>query len=109
MFATMLGWIRKQWGCRSGALLGHLHFLFYTRRGCHLCEVAWQRLQEAQRQYGFNLEQRDIDADADLRARYGEWVPVVTVNGKERFRGGVPEVLLRRLLCAEAERIRSEV
>ena len=43
-----------------------------------------------------------MDTDGELVARYGEWVPVVTVNGKVRFRGGVNPVLLERLLRAES-------
>jgi hypothetical protein len=44
----------------------------------------------------------DIDTDPDLVARYGTEVPVVTVNGKVRFRGEVNRVLLERLLEGEA-------
>ena len=76
--------------------------VMYTRQGCHLCEEAWTRLKQARRRYAFVLEQIDVDGDPALAARYGEEVPVVTVNGKERFRGGVNAVLLERLLAAEA-------
>lgn len=44
----------------------------------------------------------DIDTDPELVARYDEQVPVVTVNGKERFRGGINRVLLNRLFRAES-------
>jgi hypothetical protein len=40
----------------------------------------------------------DVEGDPELAARYGDSVPVVTVNGKVRFRGRVNDVLLRRLL-----------
>jgi len=42
----------------------------------------------------------DIDAEESLRDRYDECVPVVEIDGKERFRGRVNEVLLARLLSA---------
>jgi len=45
----------------------------------------------------------DIDADPELRQRYNECVPVIAIDGKERFRGRVNEVLLARLLAAGAE------
>jgi hypothetical protein len=76
----------------------------YTRQGCHLCETAWQRLEEARRRHGFALTAEDVDADPRLAAAYGECVPVVTVNGKVRFRGAVNPVLLERLLRAEANK-----
>jgi hypothetical protein len=40
---------------------------------------------------------RDVDDDPELASQYGESVPVVTVNGKIRFRGRVNPVLLERL------------
>jgi glutaredoxin len=70
----------------------------FTRRDCHLCHVAWETLERQRRRCGFSLEAVDVDGDPELAARYGDSVPVVTVNGKERFRGRVNEVLLRRLL-----------
>ena len=82
--------------------LGHLNVVMYTRRGCHLCEAAWGRLEAAQRRYGFGLTAQDVDADPALAVAHGDCVPVVTVNGKVRFRGAVNPVLLERLLRAEA-------
>jgi glutaredoxin len=77
-----------------------LRFIVYTRHGCHLCDDAWALLQEEQRRHGFILESVDIDALPQLVSQYGECVPVVTVNGKVRFRGCVNRVLLQRLLSA---------
>ena len=77
-----------------------LRVVMYTRAGCHLCDDAWAVLDAARRTYGFALEARDVDADPALVAEHGNWVPVVTVNGKVRFRGRVSPVLLRRLLDA---------
>jgi glutaredoxin len=70
----------------------------YTRRGCHLCDEAWEKLERARERHGFALEAIDVDSDAELAAKYGMEVPVVTVNGTVRFRGGVNAVLLERLL-----------
>jgi hypothetical protein len=75
----------------------------YTRRGCHLCDAAWVRLEQARRRYGFRLSAADVDASPELAAAFGQCVPVVTVNGKVRFRGAVNTVLLARLLRAEVE------
>jgi glutaredoxin len=71
----------------------------YTRQGCHLCEEAWQQLEQAQKRYGFTLGQVDVDGDPQLMRDYGECVPVVTIDGKVRFRGRVNRVLLERLLA----------
>lgn len=78
------------------------HVVMYTRRGCHLCEDAWQVLLQAARRHSCRLEAVDIDADPDLRAKYGHEVPVVAVNGRVHFRGRVNPVLLDRTLRAAA-------
>lgn len=72
--------------------------VMYTRQGCHLCEQAWQQLEQARQRHDFALEQVDIDADPELVRVYGECVPVVMIDGKVRFRGAVNRVLLERLL-----------
>jgi glutaredoxin len=79
--------------------------VLFTRQGCHLCDLAYQQLREEQSRRGFALEVIDIDTDPDLAARYGEQVPVVTIDGKVRFRGAINRVLLNRLLRAEARAI----
>lgn len=70
------------------------NFVVYTRQGCHLCDVAVALL----RRNGLEPDLVDIDQDPQLRSRYDTCVPVVMVDGRERFRGRVNEVLLRRLL-----------
>jgi glutaredoxin len=93
---------------RPGPALSHLHFTLYTRRGCHLCEQAAKDLRARQGGYQFQFEEVDVDLDPELVSRYGDWVPVVMVNGKVRFRGGVNRVLLERLFRAESGRVRKE-
>ncbi|MCR4412518.1 MAG: glutaredoxin family protein [Thermoguttaceae bacterium] len=65
----------------------------YTRQGCHLCEEAHALLVR----HGFQVELVDIDANPILKERYNQCVPVVTIDGVERFRGRIDPRLLRRL------------
>ena len=76
------------------------HVTVYTRQGCHLCEDAEQLLAN----HGLTFESVDVDADPELRARYNECVPVVVIDGVERFRGRVDPRLLRRLLAGRKAR-----
>lgn len=71
-----------------------LEVILYTRQGCHLCDEAHDLLLR----HGLSPQCVDIDADPELRSRFNTCVPVVAIDGKELFRGGVNEVLLRRLL-----------
>jgi glutaredoxin len=73
-----------------------LRVTLYTRAGCHLCEDVERLLAR----HGLKPELIDIDADPALRERYNTCVPVVVIDGRERFRGRVNEVLLRRILTS---------
>jgi glutaredoxin len=73
--------------------------VLYTRRGCHLCEDA----QAVLVRHGVRPQLVDIDANPALRDRYNECVPVVEIDGRERFRGQINEVLLRRLLSKRGD------
>jgi glutaredoxin len=79
-----------------------LAFTVYSRAGCTCCDKALNVLKGAQRRFGFTINEVDIDQDPDLVAKYNTEVPVVTVNGKIRFRGVVNPALLQRLLAAES-------
>jgi glutaredoxin len=80
----------------------HLTFTVYSRAQCCCCHKALDVLQDAQRRFGFALEEVDIDRDPDLVLKFDTEVPVVAVNGKVRFRGVVNPALLERLLLAES-------
>jgi glutaredoxin len=81
--------------------LGHLKVTVYTRAQCCCCHKALDVLKDAQRRFGFSIQEVDIDGDPDLAAEYDTEVPVVAVNGKVRFRGVVNPALLERLLLSE--------
>ena len=66
----------------------------YTRNGCHLCDDAIELL----RRHGIQPDLVEVDQDPELAARYTDCVPVAVIDGKQRFRGRVNEILLRRLL-----------
>lgn len=54
--------------------------VLYTRAGCHLCAAARAVVREACEKAGARWREVDIDTDAELVVRYGELVPVVTVD-----------------------------
>ena len=70
----------------------------YSRPGCHLCEEALQVLDRVRARRPFEFEEVDIEADERLLARYLERIPVVLVDGRERFEFFVDERKLERLV-----------
>ncbi len=90
----------SRWLHRLSPQRPDVRVMMYTRDGCCLCDQAWELLKQSQTRYGFVLEAKNVDDSADLVREYGSCVPVVTINGRVRFRGRVNEVLLMRLLDA---------
>jgi glutaredoxin len=68
--------------------------VLYARHDCCLCDDARLELEKQ----GLTPECVDVDDDPRLCEQFGEWVPVVEIDGRIRFRGRVEPVLLRRLL-----------
>lgn len=54
--------------------------IFYTTKGCHLCEFAAEMLQQLQQNHGesaLEIETVDISSSEQLVNRYGLTIPVV--------------------------------
>src|SRR5438445_12056658 len=102
MVAALVSRISSLWRGRKATTPAVFQVILYTRQGCHLCEIAREQLQKIQQQFPFALASVDVDGDPELAAKFGDQVPVVSMNGKVRFHGCINEVLLIRLLRAES-------
>ena len=56
--------------------------IIYSRKNCHLCEVAKEVVESARNEVEFELEVVFIDGNLELEKLYGEEVPVTLINGK---------------------------
>ena len=74
----------------------------YTRAGCCLCEDAKRVLEAVRGRASFDLDEIDIDSNAELRQAYNDEVPVVAINGSKAFKYRVTEQELLKKLAARA-------
>jgi len=70
----------------------------YSRRTCGLCDEARQVIFSVRREVPFAFQEISIDGDDALELAYGIRVPVVEVEGEERFEFAVDPARLRALL-----------
>ena len=58
---------------------------FYGKSECELCDALAHELDEHRRASGckFHLVKRDVETNANWRARYGESVPLLVINNEE--------------------------
>jgi glutaredoxin len=70
----------------------------YGKPGCHLCEDAFQAIERVRRERPFELREVDITLDPGLHREYGERIPVVAIDGVERFEFFVDPAALAKAL-----------
>ena len=72
-----------------------------TREGCRLCTHARDALRRLARDVEFELHVVDVDDDPELAVRYGDSVPVVSVEGVEVSTGRIDVAAVRRAATTE--------
>jgi hypothetical protein len=75
----------------------------YTRRDCHLCDVARADLESLGEETPHRVVEIDIDSDPLLARKFGEKVPVVEV-GPYRLGAPITRQSLRMTLTAASDR-----
>ena len=74
----------------------------YTRVGCPACEKAEADVARICGELGRTWRAVDVDADPDLRAEYGDRVPVIDIDGREHGFWKVEEQRFRTALLGSA-------
>ncbi len=57
----------------------------YGRPGCHLCEEALAVVDRVRARVPFALQQRNIELNERWMVAYLERIPVIAIDGRERF------------------------
>jgi glutaredoxin-like protein DUF836 len=70
----------------------------YSRPTCGLCDEARAVILAEREVTGFEFEEVSIEGNDDLEHEYGLRIPVVEVDGEERFEFAVDQGSLRALL-----------
>ncbi|MFI0469899.1 MULTISPECIES: glutaredoxin family protein [Saccharopolyspora] len=70
-----------------------------TREGCHSCADAISDVRRICAELDVQWSAQDVDADPELRAEYGDRVPVILIDGVEHGYWKVEEDRFRRALA----------
>lgn len=73
-----------------------------SRTGCQPCVTARAELDRICGELGVQVVEHDVDADPELRAEYGDRVPVILVDDVEHGFWKVEEERLRRALVTSS-------
>ncbi|GIN19729.1 glutaredoxin family protein [Siminovitchia fordii] len=55
---------------------------YYTRKKCQLCEEGKLLLRLLQKEYAFEMIEKDIDSSDELTEKFGLMIPVVEISGE---------------------------
>ncbi|HKO04006.1 MAG TPA: glutaredoxin family protein [Candidatus Acidoferrales bacterium] len=80
------------------ALVGPLDLTLYTRAGCHLCDEMKAALAPIASEFGARLTEVDVDQSDELRALYGNDVPVLFLGSRKAAKHRLDERQMRRQL-----------
>jgi len=80
------------------ALAGPLDLTLYTRAGCRLCEEMKAALAPIAREFGARITEMDVDHSDELRALYGNDVPVLLLGQRKAAKHRLDERQIRRQL-----------
>ncbi|HEX4247060.1 MAG TPA: glutaredoxin family protein [Pseudonocardia sp.] len=70
-----------------------------TRKNCSLCDKATDAVNRICAELGVSWDSSDVDADRELRAEYGDRVPVILIDGREHGYFAVEEDRFRAALA----------
>jgi glutaredoxin len=70
-----------------------------SRVGCHPCEVAEAAVARVCAELSVRWSTVDVDGDSDLRAEYGDRVPVILIDGVEHGYWTLEEARFRTALA----------
>jgi glutaredoxin len=79
--------------------MSKVHVIIYSRPGCHLCDEAKAAIMSVGRSDQFTLEEVNIESDEGLLRKYKYDIPVIAIDGVERFIHRVNPQDFIRVIC----------
>jgi len=59
-----------------------LNITIYSKKECHLCDIAKEELEAIRREFDFSIKEINIEKDTIAFEKFKHLIPVVEVDGK---------------------------
>lgn len=76
----------------------------YSRKDCCLCAEMKAVIDEIAAKIPVEIDEIDIDQSIELRAQFGEEIPVLYIDGRKAFKFRVTTKQLETRLCRHSHR-----
>jgi glutaredoxin len=75
----------------------------YSKKDCHLCDIAKETLLKVQQELPFTLNEIDIEKDRTAFEKYKYLIPVIEIDGEEAFNYKVDENEFKKILKLKSQ------
>jgi hypothetical protein len=76
-----------------------VNITLYSKKDCHLCDIAKETLLKIQEEFHFSLTEIDIEKDKDAFEKYKYLILVLEIDCEKIFTYRINEIELKRLLA----------
>lgn len=80
-----------------------LNVTIYSKKDCHLCDIAKETLLKVQQELPFSLNEIDIEKDKTAFEKYKYLIPVIEIDGEKAFNYKVDENELKKILKLKSQ------
>ncbi len=78
------------------------NIILYSKKGCHLCEIAREKLLGIKKEISFGMSEVDIEKNEEIFEKYKYLIPVIEMDGKIVSNYRVNEAELKMLLISQS-------
>lgn len=75
-----------------------INVTIYSKKDCHLCDIAKETLLKLLQEIPFSLTEIDIEEDNMAFEKYKHLIPVIEIDGKKVFTYRINEKELKNLI-----------
>ncbi|MCX9025488.1 MAG: glutaredoxin family protein [Candidatus Methanoperedens sp.] len=80
-----------------------VNITIYSKKNCHLCDIAKEALINIRKEFPFSLIEVDIEKDREIFEKYKYLIPVIEIDGEKTFTYKVNEDELKTILKLKSQ------
>ncbi len=77
-----------------------LKLKLYSKKDCHLCDIAKKELNDLMKEHTFSIIEVDIENDSEAFEKYKYLIPVIEIDGKMMSTGKIDRDRLKNALTS---------
>lgn len=79
-----------------------LKLTLYSKKDCHLCDIAKKELNDLMKELTFSIIEVDIEKDHEAFEKYKYLIPVIEIDEKIMFTGRIDRDRLKNVLTQKS-------